>query len=411
MHTSYILLLVLALFTAYGLVEFLLHQKRVRSIPIRVHVNGTRGKSSVTRLIGAGLRAGGIPTITKVTGTYPRLILEDGSDVHIYRRGDANIIEQISIVRYAAERKAQALIVECMALEQQYQRITERQMIHANVGVITNVRLDHIDIMGRTLPEIAKVLGETIPVRQHLFAAETVIPETLQTLADKKHATMHRATEESVTQEEMKGFSYIEHRENVALAIDVCEHLGIQRRVALDGMYKAIPDAGVLKRFTVDTYGKQITFYNAFAANDPDSTLLVWKRLRDEVGLDGTRIVLLNTRQDRMDRARQLAELAGRRLNQDMDYLMLIGQCTEVVKGMAMGNGVDANRILAVGWTTPESVFDKVLSVTDRASTIVAIGNMGGMGGKVADYFENRSIHVHDRAGNYAGVGPQPAIV
>jgi poly-gamma-glutamate synthase PgsB/CapB len=222
---------------------------------------------------------------------------------------------------------------------------------------------------------------------------------------------MHRATEESVTQEEMKGFSYIEHRENVALAIDVCEHLGIQRQLALDGMYRAIPDAGVLKRFTVDTYGKQITFYNAFAANDPDSTLLVWKRLRDEVGLDGTRIVLLNTRQDRMDRARQLAELAGRRLNQDMDYLMLIGQCTEVVKGMAMGNGVDANRILAVGWTTPESVFDKVLSVTDRASTIVAIGNMGGMGGKVADYFENRSIHVHDRAGNYAGVGPQPAIV
>jgi poly-gamma-glutamate synthase PgsB/CapB len=411
MHTSYILLLVLTLFAAYGLVEFFLHQKRVRSIPIRVHVNGTRGKSSVTRLIGAGLRAGGIPTITKVTGTYPRIILEDGSDVQVYRRGDANILEQLSIVRFAAERKAQALVVECMALEQQYQRITERQMIHASVGVITNVRLDHIDIMGRTLPEIAKVLGETIPVRQHFFAAENVIPETLQALAAKKHATMHLSTEDSVTQEEMKGFSYIEHRENVALALDVCEHLGIDRRVALDGMYEAIPDAGVLKRFTIDAFGKQITFYNAFAANDPDSTLLVWKRLRDEVGFDGARIVLLNTRQDRMDRARQLAELAGRKLSPDMDYLMLIGQCTEVVKGMALGNGVDANRILSVGWTTPESVFDKVLSVTDRASTIVAIGNMGGMGGRVADYFENRSIHADDRAGNYAGIGPQSAIV
>jgi poly-gamma-glutamate synthase PgsB/CapB len=411
MHTSYIILLVLVIFTAYGVMEFFLHQKRVRSIPIRVHVNGTRGKSSVTRLIGAGLRSGGIRTITKVTGTYPRLILENGSDVHIYRRGDANILEQISIVRFAAERKAQALVVECMALEQQYQRITERQMIHATVGVITNVRLDHIDIMGRTLPEIAKVLGETIPLRQHLFAAETVIPETLRSLADKRHAMMHLSTEESVTQEEMRGFSYIEHRENVALAVAVCEHLGIQRQVALDGMYKAIPDAGVLKRFTVDTFGKQITFYNAFAANDPDSTLLVWKRLRDEVGFEGTRIVLLNTRQDRMDRARQLAELAGRKLSRDVDYLMLIGQSTEVVKRMAMEYGVDASRILAVGWTTPESVFDNVLSVTEQASTIVAIGNMGGMGGKVADYFENRSLHAHDRAGNHAGVGSQPAIV
>jgi gamma-polyglutamate synthase len=411
MHTSFILLLVLSLFAAYGVVEFFLHQMRVRSIPIRVHVNGTRGKSSVTRLIGAGLRAGGIRTITKVTGTYPRLILEDGSDVYIYRRGEANILEQISIVRFAAHRKAQALIVECMALEPQYQRITERQMIHASVGVITNVRLDHIEIMGRTLPEIAKVLGETIPVRQHLFAAENVIPGILQGLAEKKRATMHLSTEGSVTQEEMRGFSYIEHRENVALAIGVCEHLGIERTVALEGMYKAIPDAGVLKRFTVDTFGKTITFYNAFAANDPDSTLLVWKRLRDEVGFDGARIVLLNTRQDRMDRARQLAELSGSKLNADMDYLMLIGQCTEVVKGMAMEYGVEASRILAVGWTTPECVFDTVLSVTERASTIVAIGNMGGMGAQVADFFENRSHHVHDRAGNYAGVGPQSAIV
>jgi nitrous oxide reductase accessory protein NosL len=94
-----------------------------------------------------------------------------------------------------------------------------------------------------------------------------------------------------------------------------------------------------------------------------------------------------------------------------MDYLMLIGQCTEVVKGMAAEYGLDSSRVLSVGWTTPECVFDRVLSVTDRASTIVAIGNMGGMGAKVADYFENRSLHNNDRTGNYAGVGSQPAIV
>ena len=111
MLISYILLIVLVLFAVYGVVEFFRHQRRVRSIPIRVHVNGTRGKSSVTRLIGAGLRAAGIPTITKVTGTFPRLILEDGSDVHIHRRGEANILEQVSIVRFAAKRKAQALVV------------------------------------------------------------------------------------------------------------------------------------------------------------------------------------------------------------------------------------------------------------------------------------------------------------
>ena len=43
----------------YGLAEYARHRRNLRGIPIRVQVNGTRGKSSVTRLIAAGLRAGG----------------------------------------------------------------------------------------------------------------------------------------------------------------------------------------------------------------------------------------------------------------------------------------------------------------------------------------------------------------
>ncbi len=411
MYTSYVLLLFLILFMVYGVIEYHRHQRMVRSISIRVHVNGTRGKSSVTRLIGAGLRAGGIKTITKVTGTYPRLILEDGRDVHIHRRGDANIIEQVAIVRFAAERNAQALVVECMALEQLYQRLVERQMLHATVGVITNVRLDHIDIMGRTLPQIASVLAETIPAGKPLFTAEHVVSDVLRRFAEKKNSTLICTTEDSVSREEMNGFGYIEHRENVALALAVCQHLGVDRQVALRGMYGATPDAGALKRFVVQAFGKRLVFYNAFAANDPDSTYLVWKRLRDEIGFEGTRIVLLNTRQDRMDRARQLAELAGKKLTHDMDYLMLIGQCPEVVRGMAIRYGVDADRILTVGWTTPEHVFEQVLQATNAVSTIVAIGNMGGMGGRVADFFENRSLNKHDRVGNYVGSGSESAVV
>ncbi len=411
MLTSFIVLLILLLLAVAGLVEYSRHQKRVMAIPIRVHVNGTRGKSSVTRLIAAGLRAGGISTIAKVTGTYPRLILEDGSDVRIYRRGGANILEQLAVTRFAAARNVRALVVECMALQPQYQWITENQMVHANIGVITNVRLDHVEIMGRTLPEIAGVLGETIPPGQHFFTAETVIPEVLAEIAKKKQATMHVSSEESFAHHEMQGFSYIEHRENVALALDVCEHLGVAKQVALKGMYAAVPDAGVLTRSTIEEKGKRIAFYNGFAANDPDSTYLVWRRLHDEIGMEGKRIVMLNTRQDRLDRARQLAELAGRKLKPEMDYLMLIGQCAEVVRLMAIQSGVKPDRILEVGWTTPENVFDAVQSVVDDDATVVAIGNMGGMGAKVAEYFELRSCHTHDRISDYAGAGAEPLVV
>ena len=33
------------------------HRRHLRSVPIRIHVAGTRGKSTTTRLIAAGLRA------------------------------------------------------------------------------------------------------------------------------------------------------------------------------------------------------------------------------------------------------------------------------------------------------------------------------------------------------------------
>jgi len=379
-----------------GLIEFVRHKKRIYSIPIRVHINGTRGKSSVTRLIGAGLRAGGISTITKVTGTFPRLIIEDGTETYIYRKSDANIIEQLSIVKYAALRKAQALVMECMALQPQYQWITENQMIHANVGVMTNVRLDHVDVMGHTLPEIAETLGRTIPKNEHFFTSENVIPLTLKKMADKRNTVSYFTDSKSVTPEEMKGFSYIEHRENVALALAICQHLEINRETALKGMYQAIPDAGALRRYEVETFQKRLFFYNAFAANDPDSTFMVWQKVRDEIGFEGVRIILLNTRHDRLDRARQLAEMAGRKLADKIDYLILIGQSTDVVENMTVNYGLPQKKIINLGWTTPSKVFEKVLSVTDKMSTIVAIGNMGGMGVETAEFFEHRSSMNND---------------
>ena len=80
---------------AFAVAEFLLHQRRANNIPIRIHVNGTRGKSSVTRLIAAGLRNGGIRTVAKTTGTLPRIIDTDGKEIPIVRKAGANIIEQV----------------------------------------------------------------------------------------------------------------------------------------------------------------------------------------------------------------------------------------------------------------------------------------------------------------------------
>ena len=391
MYSFYILLVIIIIAVIVGINEYIRHQKRIYSIPVRIHINGTRGKSSVTRLIGAGLRAGGISNITKVTGTFPRLIIEDGTETYIHRKSAANILEQLSIVKYAASRKVQALVMECMALQPQYQTITEHHMIHSNIGVMTNIRLDHTDVMGHTLAEIAETLGRTIPKNEHLFTSENVIPQTLKKMADNQNTVSHFIDPQSVSFKEMRGFRYIEHRENVSLALAVCKHLGVDRETALKGMYQAIPDTGALMAYRVEAFQKHLVFYNAFAANDPDSTFLVWQKIRDEIGFEGLRIVLLNTRQDRLYRADQLAEMAGKKINDETDYLMLIGQSTDMVETMAIKYGVAKKKILNLGYTTPEKVFEEVLSVTEKASTIIAIGNMGGMGADTAEFFKHRS--------------------
>lgn len=392
MYVFTVLLVVLIILSLYGLIEFYFHQKRIHSIPIRVHINGTRGKSSVTRLIGAALRESGIKTITKVTGTYPRLILEDGSEVGIYRKAGANIIEQLSITRFASKRNAQAIVMECMAVQPQYQWITENKMLHSTLAVITNVRLDHIDVMGYSLPEIATALGNTIPKNQYLLTAEKIVFNKLKEIADKRNCKIQLAEPDLVTEKEMKGFSYIEHKENVALALAVSLHLGIERKTALNGMYKAIPDAGALKLSSVNAFNKKINFYNAFAANDPQSTLMIWEKLRAENELRGIKMILLNTRQDRLDRAKQLTAMAGRELKNQFDNLILIGQSSEIVEELSVSNGVQRNKIINLGWNEPEAVFEAILAYTTEQSTVVAVGNMGGMGGKVADFFENRSV-------------------
>ena len=79
-----------------GIFEYNIHQNYLKNIPIRIHVNGSRGKSSVVRLISAGLRAGNIRVFGKTTGTSPRIIDENGDDKYIHRLRSASIGEPVS---------------------------------------------------------------------------------------------------------------------------------------------------------------------------------------------------------------------------------------------------------------------------------------------------------------------------
>ena len=375
--------------------EFHRHQRLTRAIPHRIHVNGTRGKSSVTRLIGAGLRAGGIPTITKVTGTFPRLILPDGSDVPVHRKTVPSILEQLKIVDFAKTRGAEALVIECMALDPHYQWITEHQMVHATLGVMTNIRLDHTDVMGRTLVEVGASMAGTMPPGRRLLTGENEDLKLMRRLAAERDVELVETDPDSITRDDLAGFSYIEHRENVALALAVCAELGVDRGQALEGMWQAEPDAGVLTRARVEQNGAVSTLFNAFAANDPDSSLKIWCLLRDGEHLRGRRFVLLNSRADRQERSEQLAHLVATELQDELDAVFVMGEPTDAVVRLLRSHGMPDKKIVDLGHARPEAVFAAVLEQTDDESCVLAIGNMGGFGSATVDYFDERSLEAH----------------
>jgi poly-gamma-glutamate synthase PgsB/CapB len=258
---------------AGGVMEARAHRRNLAKIPIRVHVNGTRGKSSVARLIAAGLRAGGIRTCCKTTGTLPRMILPDGTEYPVFRPARANVIEQIRIVRSAVEFKAEALVIECMALVPHLQWISESKLVRATHGVITNAREDHLDVMGPTERDVAFALAGMVPVGTKLFTAELDHLDVFQ-LACKDRGTKLTAVTpeevESIRPLDLAQFLYVEHAENVALALSVCADLGIDRATALRGMWTAKPDPGAMVAYEMNFFERHINFINGFAANDTD---------------------------------------------------------------------------------------------------------------------------------------------
>lgn len=375
---SVIVLAVSAALLLAGLIEDALHQRRIRSIKIRVNVNGTRGKSSVTRLIAAGLRAGGIRTFAKTTGTTPRLILPDGSEEPIRRRGRAHISEHIHVASRASRGGAEALVVECMALEPENQLVYEHRLVKSTIGVITNIRLDHLDVMGPELDDVAAALAITVPDKGHLVTTDGQYTDLLTAECERRGSTLHLADADSVDGDELARFSYTSFVENVAIALKACELAGVDRAVALAGMVEAAPDPGVSPVVDVAADGKLLHVVNAFAANDVESTLKMWEDFAEPVrsGHDAV-FVLVNNRRDRPQRVEEMATLAA---SLAPDVIFYVGDLQPLA--VRLTPSPSAAGVVAIRSRQPAEIFREVVSSVPAGGSALLFlaGNTKGAG-------------------------------
>jgi gamma-polyglutamate synthase len=353
---------VLFVFLAVERLLILWARRRLRHV---IHVNGTRGKSSTARLIGAGLAAGGLRVLTKTTGTEARWIDVEGTERPVRRMGRASIREQARVLLAAARRRADALVVECMAVDPRLQRASER-VLAADIAVITNVRVDHEEVLGSDATAIARSLCAMLPRGGTLVTAERALLPAIQGEAVAVGCAVAAVGAAGAVapdgQVGLEGFA-----DNESIALEVCRLCGVDPGTARDGFGRARPDPGALRVLGwTSRAGGKIRLLDALASNDAESVAPVVRSFLDAEPEGTRRILVLAARGDRPLRTRQLALLASRL-------------------------SVDEVWVNPAGWLIARRTLPRVrvmprpghLDSLGSPASIAAIGNTHGFGGRL----------------------------
>ncbi len=322
------LIVCLLVLLALGAVERLARDRAFRQVPIRIHVNGTRAKSTVTRLIWSALIEAGIPAVAKTTGTAARLLLPDRREVPLPRHGPANIREQLALFRRARRVGARAVVVECMAIDPGLQHVTEHEMVRATIGVITNVRLDHTEVMGRDLESIAGSLANTVPAGGVLVTSASRFAAALRCRAERL-GTRVAIVDSSGAGPGIPTTRARWQEEDTVLALAVTSLLGIDDDTARRGFERAPLDPGTVLSGVRPCRRGRLEWLDATAANDPQSLALLlagfeaWHDGCGEGNVSRLGILVYHHREDRGARlacfARHCADFGS------VDWLVISG--------------------------------------------------------------------------------------
>ena len=356
-------------------------QKRnVEKIHIRVNINGIRGKSTVTRLITSILTEAGYKTVGKTTGTAARMIywFQDDEDIIVRQPQGANIGEQLKVLQKAADLNAEALVCECMAVNPDYQKVFQFRMLEANIVVIVNVLEDHLDVMGPTLDQIAQAFGATIPYNGFLITIDCAYTNYFKQIAKERNTKVIIADNSKITDEYLAKFDYMIFPDNASLALAVGEALGIDEETCFKGMLNAHPDPGAMRITRIGDENLNCTFVNGFAANDPQSTVNIWERVKELEYNTEDPIVIMNCREDRVDRTEIFVSDVFPKIQ--THTLVAIGEVSEPIT-TAFNNGQFPNvkNYINLEYAEPDKIME-TLNPLLKDRMVFGVGNIHGQG-------------------------------
>jgi poly-gamma-glutamate synthase PgsB/CapB len=367
---SVILILLLSLL----IIEKRMLQKSIASMSLRIHVNGTRGKSSVTEYVAAGIASAGHDVMAKITGIIPATI-HNGVIQTVDRAGPARVQEQVNILRSAFRKRVKTMVLECMSIAPELQKL-EGSIFKPHIYVITNIRDDHREAMGKDLESQAAAICSAIPANCRVITGESKFIKKIEEKASEGNSTVVTAGE--LDERLRRQLPYGVFPENVALAMTVCREAGIDAEKAETGIMNWI--AGTKSPLiTIHDGGKQISFLNAFSVNDIDSTesfIAHWKELS---GHTGKISVILNTRADRPVRTDLFSEWIVK--NRDsVEQVIVTGNHRNRAIHKLSAAGFEREKVTPWRRREINNPVKPLVSTVADGSFVTGIGNIGGDG-------------------------------
>ncbi len=374
-------LAIVMLCIAIGLliIEKIIIGRSVTALDLRIHVNGTRGKSSVTEYIAAGLLKANHDVMAKVTGVIPAVI-HKGIDQVLGRAGVARVQEQFYIIRHAARKGVKSLVLECMSISPELQQL-ESRVFKPHIYVITNIKDDHREVMGRTVEEQAASICRAIPHNCKVITNETHFLDLIQETAARKNSTVvvprlpHKTIRDKLPH-------YV-FPENVSLALAVCEEAGLEQSQVAEGILNHVMQAET-PLFSIRSGNSVVNFLNAFSVNDVDSTISFIDHWQKITGYNRKYSVLFNTRADRPLRTVQFAEwIASASLS--IEHIFITGTHARKARDLFKRTVVGKDRIHICKKSDIIRIKSILLDTVSDKSLVVGLGNIGGYGNRILD--------------------------
>ncbi len=334
--------------------------------------------------------------MAKTTGSRPVYIFPGGEEKLIKRRGVTSILEEKKVIRKAASRSVQALVVELMSYSPESMYTESCRMLRPHILVLTNVRMDHIAQAGNTIEEIAGNFGRSIPDYSTVFVPEEECFPVFQLRVNKRNAQLVKVGKSSSAEDKsfMKKVPKSEFQQNIRLVLSVCDFLDIERKVSYSGIMKAIPDIGSLKfwkaEFTLPK--RKWDLVSAFSVNDPESTREVIDKLVKSKNIRHSRwIGLFNIRKDRGDRTYQWISAFEKKLFPEFQKIIFIGDQAELLK-RKLEHKIESQEFKALKNKDAKKIMSQILDEEKDNCVLVGLGNIGRIGIHLIDYWDTIGI-------------------